>query len=107
MADLSVFGLPLNRFIIYQNVTINASQTASFGSSEPAITVVDATTVVAAATKLEMMFRLPDQAILRKGKPAIHGASEKWAHALAPRFPELTNKSDAELSATIKHMRER
>lgn len=103
---MSVFGLPLNRYIIYQNVTINASQTASFGSSEPAITVVD-TTVVAAATKLDMMVRLPDQAILRKGKPAIHGASEKWAHALASRFPELTNKSDAELSATIKHMRER
>lgn len=103
---MTLFGLPLNRFLIYQNVTINASQTASFGSSEPAITVVEAT-AAAAAARLEIMIHLPDQAILRKGKPAKGNATKKWAHALELRFPELTNKSDAELSATIRHMRER
>jgi hypothetical protein len=103
---LSLFGLPLNRYIIYQNVTINASQTASFGSSGPAITVFEAT-AAAAATRLEIPVHLPDQAILRKGMPAKHDATKKWAHALELKFPELTNKSDAELSATIRHMRER
>ena len=105
MVDLSLFGIPLNRYVIYQNVTINASQTASIGSG-PAITVVDVTAVVP-ATRLEILIHLPDQAILRKGKPAKHDATKKWAHALESKFPELANKSDAELSATIRHMRER
>jgi hypothetical protein len=103
---LSLLGLPLNRYVIYQNVTINASQTTSFGSSGLAVTVIDAT-AAAPVTRLEILVHLPDQAILRKGKPAKHDATEKWAHALESKFPELTNKSDAELSATIRHMRER
>lgn len=95
----------LNPFMIYPNVTMNSSQTVSFGSSGPAVTVVDAAAV--ATARLEIMVRLPDEAILHKAKPAKPDAVKKWAHALESKFPELTNKSDAELSAIIRRMRER
>ncbi len=92
--------------MIYRNVTINASQTVSFGTSGTSIAHVEAT-ATSAPTRIEIMVHLPEQAILHKGKPAKHDATKKWAHALESKFPELTNKSDAELSATIRHMRER
>lgn len=49
---------------------------------------------------------LPEAAILHKAKPAIPEANQKWSHALASEFPELANKSDEDLNAAIKHMRE-
>lgn len=97
-------GLPLNRYVIYPIVTVDTSGTVSFRSNDTAITFDSAGAV---ATRLEIMIHLPEQAILHKGKPAKPDATRKWAHALESKFPELTDKSDAELGAIIRRMRER
>jgi hypothetical protein len=96
----------LNPFTIFPNVIVDASQTASIGGRGPAVTVFDSTTAAAAA-RLEIMLQLSDEVILHRGKPAKPDATTKWAHALQSKFPELTNKSDAELGDIVRHMRER
>lgn len=104
MFELSLIGLALDVYTIYANLTIKASQTMSVENSENGIIMIGAAT---GATKLEIALPLSEQAILHKGKPAKANATKKWAHALDSEFPELTNKSDSELTAAIRRLRAR